>query len=216
MKRLLGYAIAVSCAVSLGWPTLSSAGNNLGLIPSKGVHYGIVKRNRTTITVALEKSVRSFQPDMNDNYLEINDVPAGTVDARPVYDGTVDGIPFATAFPNGAYELIDYDKDLLASRGCIQQKAENAASWDNTRVYCDKTGIGKIKVAVSTGNDIMLVDADVTATVLHKCHGAQAACGHGCLLPEAYTCCDPTPAPFAACWVATGGTCLVDTTFCEP
>jgi hypothetical protein len=219
MRRSLTSLSVPVCVLVLGFATTSVAGNNLNLIPGKGIHFGIVKRSSTTITVTLERSGNGFHGDLNDNDLLINDVPAGTVDARPVFDGTDDGIPFTEAFPLGAYELIDTGwgagRELLASRGCVQQKSENSASWDNGRVYCSNVGIEKIKVAGSNGNDLMTIDPNVTALVQHKCRGTQAACGRHCFVPTAYACCDPTPAGYSLCWVAAGDTCGVDATYCE-
>lgn len=216
MKRLLVSLPTLVCALVLGLPASSLGRNNLNLIPGPGIHFGIVKRGGTTIAVTLERSGKAFDGDLNDNNLLVNDVQAGTVDARPAFDGTEDGIPFTEAFPQGAYELVDQGRDLLASRGCLQQKALGNSSWDGSRVYCDKTGVEKIKIAGSNGNDVLLVDLDVTASVRFKCRGAQLACGRSCLDPARYTCCDPTPPGFAACWVAVGDTGAVDTTFCEP
>lgn len=165
--------------------------------------------------MTLERSGKGFHGDLNDNFLQIHNVPAGTADARPVFDGTEAGIPFADAFPQGAYELIDYNHDLLAARGCVQQKAAGKNGWDNARVYCAAANVEIIKIAGSPGSDALDVGAAVTVPVRFKCRGKQAACGRSCLLPEDYTCCDPTLPGYGPCYVVTGDTCGVDTTYCE-
>jgi hypothetical protein len=208
MNRMLAAVVALSSMFSVA-PTLAVARNNLNLIAGKGLHYGIVKQGGGTISVTLARYGKMFPAFANDNNVIVNYLAPGS-GGRPVFDGTDAGIPVATAFPNGAYELIDDNHDLLASRGCLQQKAANNSSWDNARVYCDATGVETIKIAGSKGSDVVLVGDTVTADVRHKCQQSQAACGRSCLLPASYTCCDPTPAPYAACWVATGDICEID------
>ena len=205
-------------------PGIAAAGNNLHLIPEKGVKYGIVKSNGTKIQVQLEQSKDGYFIDLNNSSLEIKFVEPTDSDAPLVYNSPPGASPFAEVYPNGAYELSDPSHDLLASHGCWQVASNGA--WNNQIVLCDVASVRAIQVKTYKGNDQVVVAPSVTVPVNVKCHATtQAACGPNCLTPSDPSdptwcitdcltpsdnmCCDTA----TGCFTAVGGDCATD---CPP
>ncbi len=184
----------------------AGGGNNLNLLAGPGLKYGIAKVTGGTLIVNLERTKPRIQPPQNDSFLVITDLPAGANVPAPV-----GGRTFDEAFPNGAYELADLGwgdfrfRDLLAWKGCLQVGG-SGGGYDRSRVYCDKTGIDRIKINSGTGNDLVVVDPAITAKITNKCGGRRDPCGAlGCLEATPDTCC--TPAGLEGCVALPGGSC---------
>ncbi len=196
--------VSTMAALLLFAPATAPAGNNLHLIPAKGVHYGIVKRSGGTIKVTLERSREGYFIDLNDSVLTVEFRDPVTDGGPPVLDKP-GGSPFSEVFPNGAYMFSDLGHDLLSSRGCLQVAAPGGG-WDGSRVLCDPASVERILVKPYKGNDLISVESTITIPVDVRCHRTQSACGSNCLLPGAAMCCDTV----SGCYTSVGGDCSVD------
>jgi hypothetical protein len=177
-----------------------------------GVKWGTAKVTGKTLIVKTERTKPLIQPPRNDAYLRIADIPAGAT-VTPPYGGQT----FAAAFPNGAYEVADlgwgegsFLRELYAGTHCLQVANVDGDGYDAARVYCDKTGVTRIKISSGNGNDVVVVDPVITVTITHPCGGKRSRCGTlSCLEATPYTCCDGVPG-LDGCVDRSGGTCAFD------
>jgi len=191
----------------LATPGMATAGNNLHLIPGKGVKYGIVKRAGQKIKVQLQRSKDGYFINLNDSHLSITFIDPSDPDAPLVFNKPTSS-PFAEVYPNGAYQLSDPSHDLLASRGCWQVGSP-IGGWNGQAVLCDVASVGTIQVKTYKGNDRVTIDPSVTVPVDVRCHATQTSCGTNCLTASDNTCCDVA----TGCFVPIGGDCA---TLCPP
>lgn len=203
-------ALAIVFGAVLLTPPRAQAGggNNLNLLPGKGIRFGIAKVVGTTLKVQTERSTPAASVELNDGLLIITDWPAGS-NGPALFNGTEQGMDFASAFPNGGYELTDWGfddrRELLASRGCLQVKSPSHASWDNARVVCRKEGVTRIKITSGSGTDMVRVDPAITVSVTHKCSGRRSRCGSLQCVTSPEVCCDSAGLP--GCVAFTGASC---------
>lgn len=194
---LLGSAWLLAAAVPA-----AAVNNNLNLLPSRGVQFGNVMRSGKTIKVKLERSRPPSELSNNSGLVILNVLPGTGAQAVFTPQSQIHATPFDEVFPNGAYSFYDPNHDLYSWRGCFQ--AASGAAWDNSRVYCAKDGIAKIKITTGPGEyDTIAVDAAVVVPLSIRCSGRQDLCGTNCLSPETHTCCDTT----TGCFASGGFTC---------
>jgi hypothetical protein len=186
-----GVALANAAWMLVAPGPAAAVPNNLNLIPSRGVQYGIVKRSGHTIHVKLERSRPPATVDLNNSNLRIFIALPGT-GAQDVFNTAGGGsTPFNTAFPNGAYAFDDPNHDLYSWRGCVQAAPPSGGGWDGSLVYCPTDGVAKIKITTGPGvADAIQVDPAVTIPLVIKCSGQQRRCENHCLSKEHATCCD--------------------------
>lgn len=198
-KTFARIPLVVALGLTLGLHAPATAKELLGNNPPNGVRHGTVRHAGSSLVVKLVKSRRTFTPDLNNSRLTITEVAPGT-GAAPIYDATEAGIPFDDTFPNGAYLITD-EASLNTLYGrkaeCRQLKTEGGAAWDSSRVYCDRTGIARIKITTGPGDDKVIIDPSVTVPVTTKCLAKQTRCGQSCFETDAYECCDPIDGCYA-------------------